>query len=292
MLLTLLAQNWSSSTRLYYVVYPSALADPSAVQIKAGHDATSAAATAAGSEAAPTATTTFTFSAAAVGLTPGTSYKVALVWSDGSANSNVSVSSAFSTTASSTITGSMAGIEVGADALSGTGKVIVKGPLIATEAGTDALASTGKVIVKGPLAATETGADALAAPGRVIVKGALAAAETGADAFAAGGVVVGTLQGTMAATEAQDTFAASSPRPLADDPLNRLNTGGGPIGSMGPFAIQRRRRRPAMLDAGQDPQSTTDPWSEQFREVVAAEDAEISEFLFALVSSGVLDGRV
>ncbi len=270
MLLTLLSQNWSSSTRLYYVVYPSALADPSAAQIKAGQDATSAAATAAGSEAAPTSSTTFTSSAAAAGLTSGTSYKVALVWSDGSSNSNVSVSSAFSTTASSTITGSMA----------------------ATEASTDALSGTGKVIVKGPLAATETGADALAATGRVIVKGALAAAETGVDAFAAGGVVVGTLQGTMAATEARDTFAASSPRPLADDPLNRLNTGGGPIGSMGPFAIQRRRRRPAMLDAGQDPQSTTDPWSEQFREVVAAEDAEISEFLFALVSSGVLDGRV
>jgi hypothetical protein len=64
---------------------------------------------------------------------------------------------------------------------------------------------------------------------------------------------------------------------------------------MGPFTVQRKRRRPLPVDQQQeeeDAQPTADPWDQQFREIALAEDAEISEFLFGLVSSGVLDGHV
>jgi len=70
----------------------------------------------------------------------------------------------------------------------------------------------------------------------------------------------------------------------------RVNTGGGPIG---PFTVQRKRRRPLPVDQQQEDDSlAVDPWDQQFREIALAEDAEISEFLFGLVSSGVLDGHV
>lgn len=86
--------------QLYYVIYPSAGADPSAAQIKAGQQANGTPATAAGNELSPTVTTTpYIFTAPAAGLTPSTSYKVAFTWSDGDADSNVSVSGAWSTLA-------------------------------------------------------------------------------------------------------------------------------------------------------------------------------------------------
>ena len=61
----------------------------------------------------------------------------------------------------------------------------------------------------------------------------------------------------------------------------------------GPLPVPRKRRRPLPVDQQQDDASLAlDPWDQQFREIALAEDAEISEFLFGLVSSGVLDGHV
>lgn len=82
---------------IYYVIYPSALGDPSAVQVSTGKDATGAAAVAAGSETARTTTGQQVFSSPATGLTNNTSYKAAYVWSDGTSYSNVAVSQAWRT---------------------------------------------------------------------------------------------------------------------------------------------------------------------------------------------------
>lgn len=84
---------------LYYVVYPAAASAPSAAQVKAGQQQSGAAATASGSETARTTTGEQIFASAAAGLSPGTSYRVAFVWSDGSNDSTVAVSDAWTTAA-------------------------------------------------------------------------------------------------------------------------------------------------------------------------------------------------
>jgi len=86
-----------SPPKLYYVIYASAGSEPSAAQIKAGQDATGSAAVASGNETARTTTGEEVFAAAASGLTPSTGYKVSFVWSDGTNDSNVVVTSAWST---------------------------------------------------------------------------------------------------------------------------------------------------------------------------------------------------
>lgn len=89
-----------AAPKLYYVIGPSSgWSDPSAAEIKAGQLSGGGGATASGNETSPTSTTTFTFTSPATGLTSGTSYRIAFVWSDGTNNSNVAVSSAFVTTA-------------------------------------------------------------------------------------------------------------------------------------------------------------------------------------------------
>lgn len=200
------------------------------------------------------------------------------------------------------VQGSVAAQEAGSDTLSCEGGVRVQGDLAAQETGADTFAATGTVgsVITGTLAATESGADTLAATGNVIVQGALAATEAGADTFAATGTVTSpsAVQGNLAATEAgSDTFSGSgtSGKPFGPpDWEYRPNTGGGPIGSMGPFTVQRKRRRPLPVDQQQEDaqEAAADPWSQQFREIALADDAEISEFVFCLVSSGVLDGHV
>ena len=59
---------------IYYVIYGSAGSKPSAAQVKAGKDATGASAVAAGSEAELGASGVMTWSSAATGLSPATSY--------------------------------------------------------------------------------------------------------------------------------------------------------------------------------------------------------------------------
>lgn len=82
--------------RLYWIVQPAAIADPSAAQVVAGLDGSGAAAVDAGDEESPISSTTYTFTTPASGLTPGTSYEIAYVWYDGASYSNVAVGS-FST---------------------------------------------------------------------------------------------------------------------------------------------------------------------------------------------------
>lgn len=82
--------------QLTYVIGPAAgWTNPSAAEVKAGQIAGGGAATADGSEAAPSTDQTFTFASPATGLTNGTAYKIAFVWSDGTDDSNVAVSGDF-----------------------------------------------------------------------------------------------------------------------------------------------------------------------------------------------------
>ena len=72
------------SGRIYYVIGPNAgWSTPSAAEVMAGQLSGGSPATASGSELSPTITTDpFTFAADATGLTAGTDYRVAYVWSD------------------------------------------------------------------------------------------------------------------------------------------------------------------------------------------------------------------
>lgn len=68
--------------KIFYVIYPSNLADPTAEQIKAGQDVNGNAAVKHGVELASDTDGEQIFEQVASGLTPGTSYKIAFVWSD------------------------------------------------------------------------------------------------------------------------------------------------------------------------------------------------------------------
>ena len=94
-----LTSSWPPVPYIYYVIGLAAgWTDPTAVEIVAGQLSGGSAAIAAGYEISPTSTTSpFTFTLAASGLTPGTLYKVAYVWTDSTTYSNVTVSGAIST---------------------------------------------------------------------------------------------------------------------------------------------------------------------------------------------------
>lgn len=79
---------------VYYVIYADNLAVPSASQVKLAKNALGASAISSGS--GPT-TGIYDFTASATGLTAGTGYKVAVVWSNDIFDSNVAVSASFST---------------------------------------------------------------------------------------------------------------------------------------------------------------------------------------------------
>lgn len=196
-----------STGTLYYVIYPSAQAAPSAAQVKLGQDVTSSPATASGNETSPGTSQTFTFTSPATGLTASTSYRVAIVWTDGTNDSNVSVSDAWSTLAD-TVTGTLAATESGSDTAAFTASLIVSGALSVSETGSDTAALTGTVRVSGTLASTEAGADTASLIGTVLVSGSLAATETGNDTafFNGSSVIIAT--GSLAATETGSDTAA------------------------------------------------------------------------------------
>ena len=98
---------------IYWAVYPSAQADPSAADIKGASVSNGFHA----NETAPTSSGTFTSGSAITGLTASTSYKLAAVWSDGVDDSNVVVSAAFTTAAA----GSSVNITVPVGSVSITG---------------------------------------------------------------------------------------------------------------------------------------------------------------------------
>lgn len=148
---------------IYYVIYPSNLAAPSAAQIKAGQDVTGAFATAHGNETLPSGDQTYTFATPATGLTPSTSYKVAFVWSDGTLNSAVSVSAAWVTP----YTSLMAAKESEADLLTGTGVVKVSGTLSAAETGSDKASAVGPTVVVASAVSIQSALQSLT-PGAIV----------------------------------------------------------------------------------------------------------------------------
>jgi hypothetical protein len=172
---------------VYYVIGPSSgWTDPDATEIKAGQLDGGGAATASGNETAPTSTDEpFTFASAATGLTAGVSYKTATVWSDGTNNSNVSVSSAWSTTG-------------GADgAITLTGASATSAATAVTAAGGASTALTGATTTASATAPTATGAATTAL--------------TGATSTSAAGVLAGTGGAQIILTGATVTAAATAP---------------------------------------------------------------------------------
>lgn len=204
---------------LYYVIYPSAKSAPSATQVKTGKDADNSAAAASGSESARDTAGEQVFASAATGLTGGTSYKVSFVWSDGTNDSNVVVSSAWATWN----TGALAATESGSDAAAIAGDVLVSGTLAATESGADVAALAGKVLVSGSLAATESGADTAAIAGQVLVAGSLAANESGDDTAALAGKVL--VSGYLDATESGQDIALFTSQTITSGSLAAVETG-------------------------------------------------------------------
>lgn len=90
-------------TRLYYVVYPAELFDPSASQIMLGNNSLDQPAVASGSEEALTSTGLQTLESYASGLAPGTPYRIAFVGTNGVGLSNVAVSDPWQTLPDGTI---------------------------------------------------------------------------------------------------------------------------------------------------------------------------------------------
>jgi hypothetical protein len=180
-LLTLLGSG-SGAPRLYYVIGPSSgWADPTAAEIKLGQLSGGGAATAAGNVAAPTSSTTYDF-AAATGLTAGTSYRVAFVWSDSTSDSNVNVSDAFAT---------LSGTVSAALAVTGDS---------GTFAGTASVAATATLAVTGDSGAFAASAQSVSSAAAAV------AGESGAFAATASSPATATL----ATTGNSGTFAASA----------------------------------------------------------------------------------
>jgi hypothetical protein len=142
---------------------------------------------------------------------------------DYSANTTFALSEA-----TTEITGTLAGTEIGNDTFSASGTQVATGAIAATETGSDIFSASGGVIVSGSLATSETGSDTFSASGTqvstgslaateqndtfqgsgaAVSSGSLAATETGSDTFSASGTQVST--GTLAATEQNDTFQGS-----------------------------------------------------------------------------------
>lgn len=178
---------------VFYVIYASAGSAPSAAQVKAGQDATGSAAVAHGHEVARTTTGEQVF-AAATGLTAGTSYRVAFVWSDWTTDSNVAVSDAWSTTAAAidesasdtaaateTITAALVALDAVADAADAT--ETVAGALAVSESVSDSAAATETV--SAALVAVDAVTDAAAgtdtAAGSLVLPEAVADSAAGTD---------------------------------------------------------------------------------------------------------------
>jgi len=173
-----------TSGQLFYVVYPSAKAAPSAAQVKAGQDVDGSSAVASGSEWPPPSTGEYVFSANATGLTAGTSYRVAFVWSRNSVDSNVAVSDAWETDAAGSI-GTLA-LSIGNITLDATGGVTADGTL-SLSIGNVTLGATGGVTADGTLASSVGSID-LDAAGTVAVDGELDSSVGSIGLAAAGGV--------------------------------------------------------------------------------------------------------
>lgn len=214
---------------LYYVLYGSALAEPSVAQIKAGQNVNGVAAVAAGNATGITTTQSpYTF-AAATGLTGSTPYKVSFVWSDGTNDSNRITSAEFTTSANIQ---SGAGASDGSATAAGTGEStaasVGASDGVATTAGvatstaeasgsasgTSTAAGAGEALAQDSGAGSSTGSSTASAVGAATVAaaglsdGAATAAGTGSSIAAAAGSVSGTSTAS-AVGEAQEAGSAT-----------------------------------------------------------------------------------
>lgn len=219
----------ATGASLYYVVGPSSgWSDPSAAEVKAGQLAGGGAATASGSEASPETSQTFTFAAAATGLTPATAYRVAIVWSNGGSNSNVAVSGEWSTTSAGIV--GTAAVTLADLTVSGTGALAIAGAsavtladltlagqaqLLSQGAGAAAitldalvLSGTGALAISGAGAVT-LGAVTLSSSGALAITGT-AAITLGSLSVAGAGVLVTGASGSASITLADLTLASAA----------------------------------------------------------------------------------
>lgn len=175
---------------LYYVLYGFALGAPTAAQIKAGQNTNGVAAVASGNATGITTTQSpYTFGAA-TGLTGSTSYRVSFVWSDGTNDSNVVTSDAFTTSAD---------IQSGAGSSAGTSTAAATGEAVAAAAGASGASATASA-AGASIAAT---AGSAAGSSTVAASGAVTAAAAGSASASA------TVSGVGQAV-AQDSGAGAS----------------------------------------------------------------------------------
>jgi hypothetical protein len=135
--------------KLFYIIGPSSgWTNPSASQVKSGLLGGGGPSTASGAQGAPTTSQTVDFASTAQGLTSGVTYRVALVWSDGTNDSNVAVSGDFTTPAggvsgSSTLTlGAVLQTAASGAVQINSASAATLGRIVATAAGSVAVAGT------------------------------------------------------------------------------------------------------------------------------------------------------
>lgn len=187
--------------RLYAVIAPLAgWIDPTAEQILAGQSGSGAPATWHGSTSSPAYTQNpFDWPTLASGLSSGTSYRIALVWSDGVVTSNVTVGNPFSTVFAAV--GDLLVTEAGVDTAALLGRVAVSGAIsVAEVSGSDSFAAAGAALVAGLLAAVEGVADTTAIAGHILVRGALNATDVGSDTAVLSALVPGAPRHRVAAS--------------------------------------------------------------------------------------------
>ena len=217
------------SAYIYAVIYPSALGEPSAAQIKAGQNVNSSAATWAGSIASPTSTQTVDWPSLATGLTAGTSYKVSFVWSDGTLDSAPETSSAFSTT-SAGVAGSIEESPTLSDTLAAAADAVgaVDESLTATDALAGGLAAVATVAESA--SATDTLSGVAAVGGSVSESVSLT--DT-IDGDLAGASVSGSISESASITDALSgagvLAGALTEAPTVTDALGGALAGGGTI---------------------------------------------------------------
>lgn len=188
---------------IYYVIYAAAGSKPSAAQVKAGKDATGSAAVAAGSEAELGASGVMTWSSAATGLSPATSYKIAFVHADG-ADGDVVESGGWDTTALAELaaTGG-SGIFVGSAFSEATAALSATG-------GSGTLSASAGAEASASLAATG-GSGTLAADAFVRAVATLAATGVSGSLIASAWT---TISATLSATGGSGELTASAGEPV------------------------------------------------------------------------------
>jgi hypothetical protein len=185
-LLTLGQNNLSSATgRLYAVIgLASGWTDPSAAAVVSGSGFAWS-----GNVVSPTSSQTFDWPTAATGLTAGTSYRLAVVWNDGTNSSTVAVSAPFSTVA---LELNLAGASSTQAATSGTGAITQIQQLAGAacaQASTSSTAAINQVHVLVAAATTQAAASSAGALAQVHTLVALACAQ--ASSSDAGAIILG-----------------------------------------------------------------------------------------------------